>query len=147
MAAGVLAGDRQLVLYMGAADGADLTLQVFASTDGGNHWSAIPSAGLGTEYPVGHVMEAPIPDGSGAVLADGALLESFSGNLEMGAQGTCVFYAWTPGQSQVQPIGAQLSGVCASFLLVPAGPGGPGSLWVVYTTGDTLTTPANTETA
>ena len=134
---GVLAGDRNLVLYLGAEVGAALTPQIFASTDGGNHWSAMPSAGIDIAY--------PDPGGAGGVLADGSILESFSANTNVVAQPACAFYSWAPGQSQVQPIGAQLSGECgSSFLLVPAGPVGPGSLWVVYST---FNTPASFEMA
>jgi hypothetical protein len=136
ISAGVLAGERKPVLYLGAEVGTALTPQIFASTDSGNHWSAMPSAGIDIAY--------PDPGGPGGVLADGSLLESFSANTNV-AQPACAFYAWAPGQSQVQPIGAQLSGECGTFLLVPAGPVGPGSLWVVYST--LFNTPNNLETA
>ncbi|MGO8949166.1 MAG: WD40/YVTN/BNR-like repeat-containing protein [Ktedonobacterales bacterium] len=136
IAAGVLAGDNQLVLYLGGGAGATLTPQIFASTDGGDHWSTMPSAGIDITYPA--------PGGEGGVLTDGSILESFDANTDVVAQPTCAFYAWAPGQSQVQPIGAQLSGQCGSFLLVPAGPVGPGSLWVTY---NTFNTPASSETA
>jgi photosystem II stability/assembly factor-like uncharacterized protein len=139
--AGVLAGDRKLVLYLGGEVGPGLTPQIFASTDGGNHWSAMPSEGIDIAYPVSGGV-ASVPGVGGGVLADGSILESFSGaNTNMVAQPACAFYAWAPGQSRVQPIGAQLSGGFWPFLLVPAGPGGPGSLWVVYNTS------GNSETA
>ena len=48
------------------------------------------------------------------------------------AQPACHFYAWAPGESQVQAIGTQPAGGCSSALLVPAGPTGPASLWVMY---------------
>ena len=103
---------------VGAEVGAALTPQIFASTDGGNHWSAMPSMGIDIAYPV--------PGGAGGVLADGSLLESFSANTNVVAQPACAFYAWAPGQSQVQPIGAQLSGECGllscSCPLVRSGP-------------------------
>jgi photosystem II stability/assembly factor-like uncharacterized protein len=143
ISAGMLAGDRKLVLYLGGEVGPALTPQIFASTDSGNHWSAMPSTGIDIAYPVPGG-GASVPGVGGGVLADGSILQSFSANTNVVAQPACAFYAWAPGQSRVQPIGAQLSGSCGSFLLVPAGPAEPGSLWVVY---NPFTASATSETA
>ena len=119
--AGTLAGEP--VLYSYPVNGAGMWPQVLASTDGGSHWSVMPSTGIVPDY-----TEEDEPVG---VLANGSVLVPVDTGRDV-VQPACHFYMWAPGESHVQAFGTQPAGDCSSALLVPAGPVGPASLWVMY---------------
>ncbi len=126
--AGDLPGASQPVIYLYAplaTKSQAQSAQVFASTDDGQHWSAMPSTGLAGTY---SIAAAPI-----GTLADGSLVVPFDNSSYGLDQGPLLtFCSWAPGQTQVRAIGSPLTGGFSSALLVPASSASPASLWVIY---------------
>ncbi|HEU5440063.1 MAG TPA: sialidase family protein [Ktedonobacterales bacterium] len=101
-----------------------------ASTDGGRHWSAAPTAGLASD--------AQLPDGLGAptaTLGDGSLLLVLRSGLDRDV------YAWQPGATAWRQVAPPLTAVHVDAIFSTESTGGQTTLWAVYdgSTPDALT--------
>jgi hypothetical protein len=103
--------------------GPGMTMHLYASTDGGQHWTTAPESGA----PLGVDALA----GLSTVLSSGEAVAMFTTG---GAGPSVAFYGWKPGERQWRQLTPVLEGAFGidGVRFVPAGPGGPAALWVVY---------------
>jgi hypothetical protein len=103
--------------------GPGLTTHLYASMDGGQHWTEAPEPGA--------PLSSDALGGLSTVLPSGEAVAMFT----TGGAGTSVaFYAWKRGERQwrqLTPVLAEAFGI-DGVRFIPAGPGGPAALWVIF---------------